>query len=64
MSRKIVILDDEGGDWVGLYINNKLMLEGHDLHFRDIFDALKEEWEWHEIEIESSLPDELPIEFR
>jgi len=64
MSRKITVVSDFSGDWAGLYINNELKCEGHSLHFRDIFDALGEEFEHHEIEIEGSLPNNLPSELQ
>jgi len=36
MNTKIVY----GDDWVGFYINNKLILEGHELRVEDVLEKL------------------------
>lgn len=38
---KFIILSSYTGDWQGLYINNKLVTEGHNLRIEDIIKYLE-----------------------
>lgn len=43
--KKITIVDHAGGDWTGMYLDNKLVLEGHSLNWWEILNILKIEYE-------------------
>lgn len=59
MHKRIVFVNDPaGGDWVGLYINGELALEGHSLFPKQVLNTLgisfesltaDEEWLYKEI---------------
>lgn len=38
--RKLVFVEDPGGDWVGLYVDGKLVTEGHSLNWNQVLSAL------------------------
>ena len=40
MINEIVMISPKSGDWESLYLNGKLIAEGHSLNARDIFDAI------------------------
>lgn len=41
---KISIVRPACGDWVALYVDGKLVSEGHSLRIEDIFDALADDY--------------------
>jgi len=48
MNKKIVLVDCEGGDWEGLYIDGKLADEGHRLTVYGVLTALNIEFDIEE----------------
>lgn len=50
MNKEIVILGTTDGDWMGMYVNGKIQIEGHTLSWRDVLDVLDIYWEYHESE--------------
>ena len=40
MKKKITLVDCPGGDWEGLYVNGKLIMENHRLELDDVLDAI------------------------
>jgi hypothetical protein len=36
----IVIVHDNSGDWVGIYVDGKLVREGHSIQEEDVLDAI------------------------
>lgn len=65
----VKFLKSESGDWIGLYINDELVLEGHELDPVDVAAAIIDDdvrvvvksQEWFE-EQAGSCPDEFPKE--
>lgn len=39
-SARIDLVSSDEGDWIGLYVNNCLIIEGHSLQETDIIEAL------------------------
>jgi len=61
---KITFVDDDCGDWEGLYIDGKLVMENHRLEIYDILDAIGVKYNYVQADDEwlanhGRLPDEL-----
>ena len=57
MSKEVTLVKDEGGDWIGMYVDGRLMNEGHSLDTDFVIENLgftvckvfftAEDWEKH-----------------
>ncbi len=45
--QEIAIVSDAGGDWEGLYVNGRLMTEGHSLSVHEVLGVLGIECVYH-----------------
>jgi hypothetical protein len=52
--KKITIIQDNSGDWMGIYIDGKLEAENHSYDATDMMDILDIEYEEHWIDMEDS----------
>jgi hypothetical protein len=52
--QKITIIQDNSGDWMGIYIDGKLVRENHSYDATDMLDVLEIEYEEHWIDMEDS----------
>lgn len=52
----ITLVRDEGGDWIGLYIDGKLAMENHSLNENDMLRALGIGYQSYEIDMSAGDP--------
>jgi len=49
---KVAIVTDEGGDWEGIYIDGRLMSEGHSLTVYEVLGLLGISCDFYSVEID------------
>jgi hypothetical protein len=49
---KIVVVGSSNGDWEGMYVDGKLKVQGHSIHWTDALEALGLKFEQHEADDE------------
>jgi hypothetical protein len=58
---KLVFVHDNSGDWAGMYIDGKLVTEGHSLPYNEVLNFLDIKYEERWIDMEKSrLPENEP----
>lgn len=65
----LTLVDDEGGDWTGLYINGRLVHEGHSISGKQMLEILGIPFDNFEVPYEDMermgrLPSDLPKDWR
>jgi hypothetical protein len=62
--KRINVVSSVSGDWYGLYINGKLVHEGHSISYKDVFEALNLKYEYEELDFENRLPETYQENFK
>lgn len=59
--KQVAHISDVSGDWEGIYVDGKLIAEGHSLDARQTMEAIGVEFEHRETDLKDSgsLPDKL-----